>query len=65
MFTQLFDAESVSYATVERGVPRPIVQSPGTEGEVELEEMLGFLDGAAEIALPTAFWNRVHCGHPA
>jgi signal transduction histidine kinase len=54
MFTQLFHAESVSYATVERGVPRPIVQSPGTAGEVELEEMLGFLDGAAEIALPTA-----------
>ena len=54
LFTKLFDAESVSYATVERGVPRPIVQSPGPEGEVELGEMLAFLDGAAEIALPTA-----------
>lgn len=54
LFTKLFDAECVAYAMVERGVPRPIVQSPGPEGEAELEEMLAYLDGATEIALPTA-----------
>jgi signal transduction histidine kinase len=54
MFTKLFDAERVAYAIVERGVPRPIVQSPGPEGESELVEMLAYLDGATEIALPTA-----------
>ena len=40
LFTKLFDAERVAYATVERGVPRPVVQSPGPEGEAELAEML-------------------------
>jgi signal transduction histidine kinase len=54
LFKKLFDAECVAYATVERGVPRPIVQSPGPEGEAELVEMLAYLDGATEIALPTA-----------
>jgi len=54
MFRKLFDAESVAYATVERGIPRPIVQSPGAEGEAELVEMLAYLDGAREIAIPTA-----------
>jgi signal transduction histidine kinase len=54
LFTKLFDAERVSYATVERGIPRPIVQSPGPEGEAELGEMLAYLDSATEIALPTA-----------
>jgi signal transduction histidine kinase len=53
LFTKLFDAQCVSYATVERGVPRPIVQSQGPEGEAELGEMLSFLDSAAEIAIPT------------
>jgi len=54
LFTKLFDADRVAYATVERGVPRPIVQSPGPEGEAELVEMLAYLDGATEVALPTA-----------
>lgn len=54
LFKKLFDADFVAYATVERGVPRPIVQSPGPEGEAELVEMLAYLDGAADIALPTA-----------
>ncbi len=53
LFKTLFDADSVAYATVERGIPRPVVQSPGPEGETELGEMLAYLDGATEIALPT------------
>jgi signal transduction histidine kinase len=54
LFRKLFDAGTVAYATVERGIPRPIVQSPGPEGEAELGEMLAYLDDPAELAIPRA-----------
>ena len=51
-FKGLFGARDVAYATVERGVPRMLVQAPGAEGEKALEEVLAYLDAPVDAVVP-------------